>query len=305
MPVHQERPRRLRPGQREERQHVDLGVPEDVPAVDDAGHGAGADRDAVVGGIGGAHEVVGGKPQRALGLGVAVHADVAGVPAGRPGVAVARDQIAHAARLGGGDVGIGDRAGLRVLARGADGREPIDAAASGRAAPAASGRPRRTGVACRSGVAAQSAAALDDGEAAAARCGPRPIPSSVVSKRTSPAQFSAVSATDCSSSRRSYARGEAALLEVGDAAGGILLAPIAPDQALPHVERAPVRQDLARAQTERPRRRRSAPGGSTPEARPAPGSVGDRCRTGRRRRSPARTSARPRPASRGCRDGRC
>ena len=47
------------------------------------------------------------------------------------------------------------------------------------------------------------------------------------------------------------ARGEAALLEVRDAAGRILMTPIAPDQALAHVERPPVREKPARSQAER------------------------------------------------------
>ena len=61
--IHQQRPGRFRPGQHVERQQVDLGVPEHMPVIVVAGQRPRADRDALVGRVGRAVQVVDGEPQ--------------------------------------------------------------------------------------------------------------------------------------------------------------------------------------------------------------------------------------------------
>ena len=82
--VREQRARRLRLRVDEERQHEDLGVPEDVQEVGHAAQAAGAHRDGVLGGVRRADHVVDGEAQRVLVVGVAVDAQVGGVPALRP-----------------------------------------------------------------------------------------------------------------------------------------------------------------------------------------------------------------------------
>ena len=94
--IHQQRSGRFRPGQDIERQQVDLGVPEHVAMIVVAGQRPGADRDALVGRVGRAVQVVDGEPQCLLRGRVAVDLDVAALPAARPGRLVLRDHAAPA-----------------------------------------------------------------------------------------------------------------------------------------------------------------------------------------------------------------
>ena len=95
--VLEHRQRRLGLRVDEERQHEDLGVPEDVQEVRHAAQAAGADGDRVLGGVRRADHVVDGEAQRVLVVGVAVHAQVGGVPGGVPRRAVPPQKLVVAA----------------------------------------------------------------------------------------------------------------------------------------------------------------------------------------------------------------
>ena len=74
--VHDERPCRLGIGQHEERQHEDVGIPEDVPLVGGSSQAAGADRDPLVLRICRAHQMIDGKTERTLRIAIAFDAKV-------------------------------------------------------------------------------------------------------------------------------------------------------------------------------------------------------------------------------------
>ena len=93
VPVLEQRAGRLRLRVDEEGEHEDLGVPEDVQEVGHAAQAAGADRHGVLGRMRRADHVVDGEAQRVLVVGVAVDAQVGGVPGGVPRRAVPPQQL--------------------------------------------------------------------------------------------------------------------------------------------------------------------------------------------------------------------
>ena len=105
--IGEQRARRLRVRVDEERHHEDLGVPEDVLEVRHAPQAAGADRDRVLGGMGGADHVEDAEAQRLLVGGVALDDEVGVAPALRP------------TPRGGGGAARRSRAAPRAPARGA------------------------------------------------------------------------------------------------------------------------------------------------------------------------------------------
>ena len=111
----------------EERDHEDLGVPEDVTEVGHAGEAAGADRHVRVVRLGAGDHVVDGEAGRQLRLGVAVDAHVAGAPAALPHGAVAAQQLVVArADWPRSSAARADGAARRPRAGGDDGGQPVD-----------------------------------------------------------------------------------------------------------------------------------------------------------------------------------
>ena len=123
--VLEQRPRRLRLRVDEERQHEDLGVPEDVQEVGHAAQAAGADGDRVLGGVRRADHVVDGEAQRVLVVGVAVDAQVGGVPGVVPRRPVPPQQLVVAGVARPLEGAARDLRRRHLGARGDDRREPV------------------------------------------------------------------------------------------------------------------------------------------------------------------------------------
>ena len=255
----------------EERQHEDLGVPEDVQEVGHAAEAAGADRDRVLGRVGGADHVVDAEAQRELVVGVAVDDEVGVVPARVPRRAVAAQQLVVAELLGalrGRAARPPPTAPVRaetIAAKPVDGRRlaGLEAAADHvarlldvRAIGRARRRTGRHGEHVAAAVAAarardQSRAVVEHsrtrspGRAAGVRSRRQRSQTSDArrSPRESPRRAAAMSGRSSSEAKRAVRTRNAA-------AAAQPLPPVAVDDAVAHVEHALVLEDLAVGEVE-------------------------------------------------------
>jgi hypothetical protein len=93
--VHDESPGRLRIGEREKRQHENVGVPEYMPLIGSPAQPASANGHAIILRISHTRQMIDGEAKRALCRGISVKPDIGFLPSRQPSVSMFFDHAIH------------------------------------------------------------------------------------------------------------------------------------------------------------------------------------------------------------------